>query len=184
MRISIEDRIFKVTGEWRHTNEIARLVGGDKTVVLKTLHSLTEIGYLQTKEEGNRDVYLRNDKAELDESFQYTFTNMTQKNNHYFLEGFKNISELSTKKNKLSPSAKKMLHHLEYLLDISMIVITRTSFQMNLGLISERTAQKRIGIYEDERNELMKKMTTKYNKDLKLMQEYFQNHNKELSFKI
>jgi len=53
-----------------------------------------------------------------------------------------------------------------------------------LGIISETRAKKRIKMYEDEMNEVMEKITTKYNKELKLIQEYFQDHNKELSFKI
>ena len=184
MKISYEDRIFNVTGEWIHGNAIVVKVKGDKTAIIRTLHNLTDMKYLETKKEGKMIFYRRKDMIESDESFQFTHTNVTQKNNIYFLEGFKNISELSTKKNKLSPSAKKILQHLEWILDRNMILITRTSYQMNLGLISERIAQKRIKMVEDERDGFMKKITTKYNNDLKLMQEYFQNHNKELKFKI
>ena len=184
MRISYEDRIFNITGEWIHSNKIVERLRGDKTAIIRTLHKLTKMDYLETRKKGNRIEYKRKDMIESDESFQFTFTSVIQKNNYYFLEGFKNISKLSTKKNKLSPNAKKMLHHLEGLLDTSMIVRTRTSFQMNLELISERIAHKRIKMIEDEMNGLMKKITIKYNKDLKLIQEYFQNHNKELSFKI
>lgn len=167
-----------------HCNLIANKVKGDKTAILKKLQNLAEIGYLERKKDGNKICYKRNDIIESDEKFQWTFTNITQKNNSDFLERIKNISKLSTKKNKLAPNAKIILHHIEYLQDQNNAQIIRTVYQMNLGLISERIAHKRIKILEDERSGFMKKITTKYNKDLKLIQEHFQNHIKELSFKI
>lgn len=186
MRISIEDRILKITGEWIHTNAIVlhKDIRGDKTAIIRTLHKLAKSEDLETKKERNKILYKRRDTARSDEDFQYAFTNVTQRNNNEFLKAIKNIPELSTKKNKLSRRAKEILHHLESLLDLIMIVRIRMSFQMNLGIISEITAQKRIKMYEDEMNEVMEKITTKYNKDLKLIQEYFQDHNKELTFKI
>lgn len=183
MRISYADRILKITGEWIHTNEIVRQSRGNRTAVIKTLYKLVKSEDLETKKERNRIFYKRKDMTS-DESFQYTFTNVTQRNNNEFLKAINNYSKLTTKKNKLSARAKAILRHLEELLDRIMIVRTRMFFQMNLGIISETRAKKRIKMYEDEMNEVMEKITTKYNKELKLIQEYFQDHNKELSFKI
>lgn len=185
MRISYEDRIFNITKEWIHTNAIVlhKDIKGDKTAIIRTLHKLAKNEDLETKKEGNKIFYKRKDMTS-DESFQYTFTNITQRNNNEFLEAIKNDLKLTTKKNKLSPRAKAILRHLEGLLDLIMIVRIRMYFQMNLGIISEITAKKRIKMYEDEMNEVMRKITAKYNKDLKLIREYFQDHNKELSFKI
>ena len=184
MRISLEDRIFEHTGEWIYGNKIAKKVKGDKTAILNKLHNLAKIGYLETKKEGNKIFYKRKNIVESDEEFQWTFTNITQKNNSYFLEKIKKISKLATKKNKLAPSGKIILQHIEHLQDQNNSQIIRTIYQKNLGLISERIAHKRIKILEDERDRLMKKIREKYNKDLKTMQEYFQNHIKELKFKI
>lgn len=184
MRISLEDRIFEHTGEWIHGNLIAEKVRGDKTAILKKLHNLVETGYLETKKDGNKICYKRKDIVESDEKFQWTFTNITQKNNSYFLEKIKKISKLTTKKNKLAPNAKIILQHIEHLQDQNNTQIVRTTYQRNLGLISERIAHKRIKMLEDERDRFMKKIREKYNKDLKTIQEHFQNHIKELKFKI
>ena len=109
---------------------------------------------------------------------------MHQWNYDQVLDVLEKVPELSTKKGKLSKKAKLLLKHLEYLLDRNMILITRINYQTNLGLVSKKIAQQRIIMINGLISQVMKKITAKYEKDMKLVQGFFQDHNKELKFKI
>ena len=183
MKLSYEDRILANTSDWIHTNKLVWRVKGDKSGIVKAIHTLAEKGYLVSKKEGNMIFYRRVDHVPSNASFQYLME-VEQWNYNQVLEAIKKIPKLTTKTGKISKRSKELVHHLEGLMDRSMIVMVRTNYQKNLELIPEKTAQKRIGIINEMMLEVMKKINTKYEKNLKLIQELFQNHNRELVFKI
>lgn len=182
MKTSYEDRILTNTSQWIHTNDLVRCVKGDKSGIVKAIHDLRENEYLEFKKESNRIFYKRNDEVS-DSSFRRSMT-MHQWNYDQVLDVLEKVPELSTKKGKLSKKAKLLLKHLEYLLDRNMILITRINYQTNLGLVSKKIAQQRIIMINGLISQVMKKITAKYEKDMKLVQGFFQDHNKELKFKI
>ena len=183
MRISLEDRILRITNEWRYTNDIVRLVKGDKSLIIKALHDLLDNKSLESKKESNRVFYKRKDDTETNTEFMRTFE-VNQQNYDVFLKALEKVSKLSTKKCKLSSNAEGYLKHLEYLIDWNTILMARINYQKHLGIVSKKIANQRISMINDNIEEVMKKINTKYEKDIKLVQEYFQNHNKELKFKI
>ena len=179
----MEDRILAITSEWRHTNDIVRLVRGDKKFIIKALHSLLENKALDSKKESNRVFYRRKDDVETNTEFLRTLK-VNQQNYDWLLEALEKIPNLSTKTGKLSSNAEKHLKHLEHLMDWNSAWMARINYQKHIGLTSKKIANQRISMINESIEEVMKKINVKYEKDIKLVQEYFQNHNKELKFKI
>ena len=182
MKLSYEDRIIANTGEWIHTNDLVRRVKGDKSGIVKTIHELTKNQSIGFKKEGNRIYYKRNDL-----STNYSFRSQMrvhQWNYEQVLNALEKVPKLSTKKGKLSIKAKSLLSHLEYLLDGSIVLIGRINYQNTLGIISKQVASQRIMMENEITSHVMKKINTKYEKEQKLIQEFFQSHNKELKFRI
>jgi hypothetical protein len=182
LKKSYEDRILENTGNWIHTNDLVRHVRGDKTGIINTVKGLINDESLDSKKEGNRVLYKRNDLS-TDYSFR-RLMEVHQWNYDQVLNALEKVPKLSTKKGKLSSKAKSLLKHLEYLLDGSMILIGRINYQNTLGIISKQVAQQRIAMENQVTSQVMKKINTKYEKEQKLIQEFFQDHNKELRFKI
>ena len=56
-----DDRILELTSNWRHTNDIVRKVGGDKSAISQALKRLVEIDHLQVKPNSNKILYKRKD---------------------------------------------------------------------------------------------------------------------------
>lgn len=182
MKKSYEDRILENTGEWIHTNDLVRRVKGDKTGIINTIQALVKDNSIDSKKEGNRILYKRNDLS-TDYSFR-RLMEVHQWNYDQVLNALEKVPRLSTKKGKLTSKAKSLLKHLEYLLDRSMILTGRINYQSTLGIISKQVAQQRITMENNITSKVMKKINTKYESDLKLIHEFFQDHNKELKFRI
>jgi len=183
LKLSYEDRILASTNDWVHTNKLVWRVKGDKSGIVNAIHRLFKKGYLESKNEGNMIFYKRKDAIPSNESFLHLMKS-EQWNYDQVLNEIKKIPKITTKTGKISKRAKELVRHLEYLMDDSMILMVRTNYQKNLELIPQKTAQRRIGIMNEMMLNVMKKINTKYEKDLKLVQELFQNHNRELIFKI
>lgn len=183
MKESYENRIFKNTGEEIHHNALVRRVKGDKTRIGKVIHELVKSGSLIMRKEKNQNIYKRNDRIPSDINFNYLMKSH-QWNYDQVLEEIKKIPKLTTKKGKVSKRTKYLIWHTEQLTNNSMIVMVRTNYQKNLGLIPNRTAQRRIGIINEMMSNVMKKISTKYESEVELVRELFQNHSKELKFKI
>lgn len=182
LKLSYEDRILANTVEWTHTNNIVRSAKGDKSGIVKAIHDLTEKGYLDSKKESNRVLYKRNDEAS-DSSFRRSMKTH-QWNYDQVLTVLDKTPQLSTKNGELSSKAKSLLKHLEYLLDRNMILIVRINYQKNLGLVSKKIAGQRITMVDELVSKVTEKINTKYEKEQKMIQNYFQDHNKEIRFKI
>lgn len=183
MKESYENRIFANTGEEIHHNALARRVKGDKKRIGDVIHELVDSGYLIMRKEKNQNFYKRNDKIPSEVNFNYLMKSH-QWNYDQISEEIKKIPKLTTKKGRVSKRAKYLIWHTEYLTNDSMTMIIRTNYQMNLGLIPNRTAQRRIGIINEMISEIMKEIKMKYENEMSLVRELFQNHSKEFKFKI
>jgi len=182
LKKSYDDRILENTGDWIHTNDLVRRVKGDKTGIIETIRRLIDEKVMDSKKEGNKILYIRKDL-----STDYAFRSLMrvhQWNYDQVLNALEKVPKLSTKKGKLSSKAKPLLKHLEYLLDGSMILIGRINYQSTLGIISKQVAQQRISMENEVTSQVMKKINIKYKKEQKLIHEFFQDHNKELRFRI
>lgn len=183
MKLSYEDRILSETAEWIHTNDLVRRVKGDKTGIIDAIHRLTKEEYLETKKESNRIFYKRNDEISSNENFKRSLK-VHQWNYDQLLKALEKIPQLSTKKGKLTIKSKPIIKHLEYLMDRDSILMVRVNYQKNLGIISKKMAYQRIEMINELVSQVMKKISVKYESEMKLVRELFQDHSKELKFKI
>ena len=58
-----DDRILANTLEWISTNELCRLIKGDKTRIIPALKDLKDMGALESRTVGNLIEYRRVDRA-------------------------------------------------------------------------------------------------------------------------
>jgi len=183
LKLSYEDKIFANTNEWIHHNELIRRVKGDKSGLSRTIRGLVENKSLDMRKEKNQKLYRRNDGIPSIHVFQ-GIVETEQWNYNQVLQAIKKMPKLTTKTGKISSRGKELLYHIELLMDRSMIVMIRTNYQKHLGLIPNKVAERMVRIMDKMMGDVMKEITTKYEKDIKLVQELFQNHNKNLIFKI
>ena len=84
--------------------------------------------------------------------------------------------------NELTNDGKELLDHIQDQVDRAYVVIVRMNYQAKLRLITQRTANERTERLQQHIDKIMTALTSKY--DNKLIKEYFQNHVKNLQFKI
>jgi len=178
-----DDKILENTSEWIGTNALVLVVKGDKTGTIKAIHDLESMNYLESRKIGNSIQYRRKDTTETNENFN-SLIRVFQMNQDTELNEIKKLNTLTKKSGKLSKRATDLLEHIESEVDGAYIVMTRIKYQEKLGIIPHRTAEKRVAQLESMVSKIMKEITTKYQKDIKLIQEYFQKRSKEFRFKI
>jgi hypothetical protein len=178
-----DDKILEHTSEWITTNALVRRVIGDKTGIIKGIKELKSLEYLESRKIGNTIQYRRKDGIQTNDNFN-KIIKIKQMNQDIEFEAIEKITSLTTKSGKLSKKAKNLLEHIEDQIDMTYIVMTRVKYQEQLGIIQHRMAQKRIVQLESFISKIMNKINTKYSKDIKSIQEYFQNHSKEYRFKV
>lgn len=183
LKLSYEDRILENTNQWIYTNDLVRRVKGSKSGIVEAIHDLTKNEYLESKKESNMIFYKRKDDVVSNEGFKRLMS-VHQWNYDQILNAIKKTPKLSTKKGKLSSKAKPIVKHLEYLLDRDSILMARINYQKNLEIIPKKIAYQRISMINELVTKVMKTINTKYEKDITLIQESFQNHEKKLTFKI
>ena len=85
-----DDKIFKLTSNWRTTNDIVRKVGGDKSATINALKRLLEIGYLGTKPDTNKVLYKRTDAVQNEFDFiqMMSVFEFNQKITNFFKNSF------------------------------------------------------------------------------------------------
>ena len=66
-----DDRILSFTNDWVGTNELCRLVKGDKPRVIKAVKDLIKLEYLEMKTDGYVKRYRRLDKAQRQNHFDH-----------------------------------------------------------------------------------------------------------------
>jgi hypothetical protein len=188
---SYANEIMNETGEWISTNELIRrvmkarlpIVGvrGSRKYILQAIHSLDNADYLNSRRVKNRSEYRRNDKADSELGF-LGMMNIFEMNQKIELDAIGRLDTITKTNNKLTKDGKELLDHVQDQVDRSFMVIIRMNYQSHLKVITQRTANERIMQLEDHIHKIMKALTSKYNNDS--IKEYFQNHVKNLEFKI
>ena len=187
------DKILEFTPTWISTNELFLKVGGNKSAFLRKLKQAESDGYIDMKQEGNKKFYKRNDNGDSELGFQSIIT-MMEWNQNVELDKIKELNTISYGiyvvnengheqwENELTNDGKELLDHIQDQVDRAYVVIVRMNYQAKLRLITQRTANERTERLQQHIDKIMTALTSKY--DNKLIKEYFQNHVKNLQFKI
>ena len=187
------DKILEFTPTWISTNELFLKVGGNKSAFLRKLKQAESDGYIDMKQEGNKKFYKRNDNGDSELGFQSIIT-MMEWNQNVELDKIKELNTISYGiyvvnengheqwENELTNDGKELLDHIQDQVDRAYMVMVRMNYQANLRLITQRTANERTERLQQYIDKIMTALTSKY--DNKLIKEYFQNHVKNLQFKI
>ena len=173
------DKILEYTPTWISTNELFLNVGGKKAEFLRKLKQAESDGYIDMKQEGNKKFYKRNDNGDSELGFQSIIT-MMEWNQNVELDKIKELTTIGHK--TLTDEGKELLDHVQDQVDRAYMVIVRMNYQSNLKVISQRIANERTELLQQHIDKTMKALTNKFNNDL--IKEYFQNHVKNLQFKI
>ena len=187
------DKILEFTPTWISTNELFLKIGGNKSAFLRKLKQAESDGYIDMKQEGNKKLYKRNDNGDSELGFQSIIT-MMEWNQNVELDKIKELNTISYGiyvvnengyeqwENELTNDGKELLDHIQDQVDRAYMVMVRMNYQANLRLITQRTANERTERLQQYIDKIMTALTSKY--DNKLIKEYFQNHVKNLQFKI
>ena len=173
------DKILEFTPTWISTNELFLKVGGNKSAFLRKLKQAESDGYVDMKQEGNKKIHKRNDNGDSELGFQSIIT-MMEWNQNVELDKIKELTTIGHK--TLTDEGKELLDHVEDEVDRAYMVIVRMNYQSKLKVITQRTANERTERLQQHIDKTMKALTSKFNNDL--IKEYFQNHVKNLEFKI
>ena len=173
------DKILEFTPTWISTNKLHQKVGGNKSAFLRKLKQAESDGYIDMKQEGNKKIHKRNDNGDSELGFQSIIT-MMEWNQHAELDKIKELTTIGH--DKLTDEGKELLDHVQDQVDRAYMVMVRMNYQANLKVISQRTANERTERLQQHIDKTMKTLTSKFNNDL--IKEYFQNHVKNLEFKI
>ena len=173
------DKILEFTPTWISTNELFLKVGGNKSAFLRKLKQAESDGYVDMKQEGNKKIHKRNDNGDSELGFQSIIT-MMEWNQNVELDKIKELTTIGHK--TLTDEGKELLDHVQDQVDRAYMVIVRMNYQSKLKVITQRTANERTERLQQHIDKTMKALTNKFNNDL--IKEYFQNHVKNLQFKI
>ena len=173
------DKILEFTPTWISTNELFLKVGGNKSAFLRKIKQAESDGYIDMKQEGNKKFYKRNDNGDSELGFQSIIT-MMEWNQNTELDEIKRLTAIGH--DKLTDEGKELLDHIQDQVDRAYMVMVRMNYQSKLKVITQRTANERTERLQQHIDKTMKALTSKFNNDL--IKEYFQNHVKNLQFKI
>ena len=173
------DKILEFTPTWISTNELFLKVGGNKSAFLRKLKQAESDGYVDMKQEGNKKIHKRNDNGDSELGFQSIIT-MMEWNQNVELDKIKELTTIGHK--TLTDEGKELLDHVQDQVDRAYMVIVRMNYQSKLKVITQRIADERTNLLQQHIDKTMTALTSKY--DNNLIKEYFQNHVKNLQFKI
>ena len=173
------DKILEFTPIWISTNALFQKIGGNKAEFLRKLKDAESDAYIDMKQEGNKKFYKRNDNGDSELGFQSIIT-MMEWNQNVELDKIKELTTIGHK--TLTDEGKELLDHVQDQVDRAYMVIVRMNYQSKLKVITQRTANERTERLQQHIDKTMKALTSKFNNDL--IKEYFQNHVKNLQFKI
>ena len=187
------DKILEFTPTWISTNELFLKIGGNKSAFLRKLKQAESDGYIDMKQEGNKKFYKRNDNGDSELGFQSIIT-MMEWNQNVELDKIKELNTISYGiyvvnengyeqwENELTNDGKELLDHIQDQVDRAYMVMVRMNYQAKLRLITQKIADERTKRLQQHIDKTMTALTSKY--DNNLIKEYFQNHVKNLQFKI
>ena len=151
----------------------------NKKHIFDNIDNLVSKEYLEERKIKNKTQYRRNDKGDSELGF-LSIMKLNKDNQKYELDEIKRLKTIGH--DKLTDEGKDLLDHVQEQVDRAYMVMIRMNYQSNLKVISQRTANERIELLQQHIDETMKALTSKFNNDL--IKEYFQNHVKNLEFKI
>ena len=191
---SIHDTaILNNCGEWTHASEIIRRVvqynrqtygkKGDRNSILVAIRNLADDDYyLEYREVKNRHEYKRNDKADS----QLKFSSI--------MKGFEDIQKMHLDEinqdkiiflpdhTRLTIDGEMLLDSIQDEMEKAYSLMVRMNYQAQLNVMTKRSANERSKKLQEHIDKTMKMLTRKY--PANLIKEYFQNHIKNLQFKV
>ena len=170
-----DDRIFANTTEWISTNDLCRLVKGDKSRIIPAIKHLLKMGHLETRTNGYIIEYRRIDKAQSDKQFDKMMEKTFEFSKQTAITRMKDLNLIVTKKGKLTKKCDALLDYVQSeLLDRAFMVMIRLKYQDTLKLLPHSVVNKRIQIIQNFIDSVMESL--KPLKNEKLILERFQNH--------
>ena len=192
MTSKYDSAIFNNCGEWASASEIVRRVQahnkgisgkrGDRNSILEAIRNLADDDYLEFKKVKNRHEYMRNDKADSELKFSS------------IMQGFEDIQKMQLDEinqdkiiflpdhTRLTIDGEMLLDSIQDEMERAYTLMVRMNYQAQLDVISKRTANERSKRLQEHIDKTMKMLTRKY--PANMIKEYFQNHVKNLQFKI
>lgn len=181
-----DDKIFKLTSNWRTTNDIVRKVGGDKSATINALKRLLEIGYLGTKPDTNKILYKKTNTVQNEFDFiqmmsVFEFNQKTELNIINQIPTIMMNDGVRFRKKGLD-----LLEHIQEEVNRAYMVIIRIDDQQKLGTMSFKIAKERKEKLNKHIKKILSVILNKYpeRKTRKSIQEYFEKHTMEFKFKI
>jgi hypothetical protein len=175
-------------GEWTESktaiwDEICRITGMEvnKKAVFDRINHLESVGHIESKSVKNRKQYRRKDSGDSHLEFIEIMENF-EWNQKQELDEIKKLKTITKANGKLSKTGKDLLDHVQGEVDRAYMMIVRVGYQSQLSVIPNDIGNERIETLEDYIDVIMNALQKKYDK--KVMKEYFQNHVKNLQFKI
>ena len=178
-----DDRILSFTNEWINTNDLCRLVKGDRTRIIPACKELVELGYLDMKTDGYVKSYKRLDKAQSQKQFDHLIE-LFESNKLIAIDEINEMKTIVTKKGILTKRGEALLDWIQSeLIDRSFMVMTRLKYQDTLKLLPHSVVNKRLQRIDQFVDSVMKSLAPL--KQEKLILERFQNHTHKIEpFKI
>ena len=178
-----DDRILSFTNEWINTNDLCRLVKGDRTRIIPACKELVELGYLDMQTDGYVKRYKRLDKAQSQKQFDHLIE-LFESNKLIAIDEINEMKTIVTKKGILTKRGEALLDWIQSeLIDRSFMVMTRLKYQDTLKLLPHSVVNKRLQRIDQFVDSVMKSLAPL--KQEKLILERFQNHTHKLEpFKI
>ena len=154
----------------------------NKKHIFDNIDYLVTEGYLEKRHSKNRTQYRRNDIGDSETNF-LEMMKVFEWNQKTELDKIKRLDKITKfKGKKLTKDGKDLLDHIQDQVDRAYTVIIRMSYQAQLKVITQRTANERTKQLQKHIDKIMIALTNKYKHDS--IKEYFQNHVKNLEFKI
>jgi hypothetical protein len=178
-------------GEWASASEIVRRVQaynkrisgkrGDRNSILNAIRNLADDDYLEFEKVKNRHEYMRNDKADSELKFSS------------IMKGFEDIQKMQLDEinqdkiiflsnNRLAIDGQMLLDSIQDEMEKAYTLMVRMNYQAQLDVMTKREANARSKRLQEHIDKTMKMLKRKY--PANLIKEYFQNHIKNLQFKI
>ena len=178
-----DDRILSFTNEWISTNELCRLVKGDKAGIIPAIKALVALDFLESRQVGKKGIeYRRIDKAQSQESFD-RLMELFESNKLIAIDEMNEIKPVTIE----GIFTKEGITLLDYvqseLLDRAFMVMSRIKYQDTLKLLPHSVVNKRLQRIDEFVDSVMRSLRP-LNEE-KLILERFQNHTHTLEpFKI
>ena len=179
-----DDRILGFTAEWISTNDLCKLVKGDKAGVIPAIKELVDMGYLEMRTNGYLKEYKRVDKAQDTKQFDVMMATFDL-NKQIAIDEMKHLNySIVTKNGILTKKGEKLLDYVQTeLIDRSFMVMTRLRYQQVLKLLPHAVMNKRLQTIQKFVDGIMESLEPLKNE--KLILEKFQNHTHKLEpFKV